>query len=155
MNNLVFLDIDGVLNTIGSGDFDSDCVDNLNVLTAATSADIVVSSSWRTFHDFEDLCRVLKDAGVEAKVIDVTPYSKCVMCCRGNEIQRWLDLSVDRSVVGWEAPKNYVILDDCADMLLEHAEHFVRCNPTLGLTDVDARKAIDILRRFSCQTEQK
>lgn len=138
MRPIVFLDIDGVLNIVGSNDFNRECVENLNMLIAATDAEIVVSSSWRVFHDFEDLCGVLAGAGVEAPIKDVTCVSNCHLCCRGNEIQDWIhDGKID----------NYVIIDDSNDMLYTQKDNYVQINPYVGLTANDVRRCIEIINR--------
>lgn len=42
---------------------------------------------------------------------------------------------------------NYVILDDDSDMLLEQAEHFVKTDTLLGLSEDDVERAIKILNQ--------
>jgi hypothetical protein len=56
-------------------------------------------------------------------------------------------------IVGWLSYKeigvdfNYVILDDDSDMLLEQAEHFVKTDTLLGLSEDDVERAIKILNQ--------
>lgn len=85
-------------------------------------------------------------------VIDITPRfhfkykDEYVTIHRGEEIQhiiykyRWKyeELGVDRLT-------NYLILDDDTDMLLWHAEHFVKTDTYEGITEDDVKKSIDIL----------
>jgi len=141
MKPIVFLDVDGVLNTVGSNDFNRECIENLNILMAATNAEIVVSSSWRIFHDLEDLSALLAGAGVEAPIKDVTVVSNCHMCVRGCEIQDWIH---DGHVT------NYVIIDDSTDMLWTQRNNFVQIDPHVGLTAKDVRLCIEILNRDKC-----
>lgn len=39
----------------------------------------------------------------------------------------------------------YIILDDDSDMLLEHADHFIRCDSMEGLSPEQANRAIEML----------
>jgi len=57
--NIVFLDIDGVLNQNGSMDFppalDTAKVGNLNLILENTNANIVISSTWRFMFSQEEI----------------------------------------------------------------------------------------------------
>lgn len=114
--NLIFLDIDGVLNNLGSvcafgnpsKHFDPVSVALIDKLCREGDAKIVVSSSWRN-GDIQRLCESLWDcnAGCLAKrVIGETPDLNCE---RGKEVQAWLERN--------ERPPRYVIIDDDSDML--------------------------------------
>ncbi len=63
-------------------------------------------------------------------------------------------MKIDTSVNGknWnhkeiEVDFNYVILDDDSDMLLEQAEHFVKTDTYLSLSEDDIERAINILNQ--------
>lgn len=147
---IVFLDIDGVLNSaefhrerhrrLGRlGHFDPAAVERLNRLTDNTGAVLVISSSWRQYG--EDYCReLLRQVGVKAKVIGVTPIlddGSTIMRSvpRGQEIQAWLD----------EHPTEaYVILDD-EDGMDGLRHHFVHTRHEVGLTDGDVERAMWIV----------
>ncbi len=95
---VIFLDIDGVLNThesattlretfvergdsiVGFNKFDKRCVERLNRITDATGAKIVISSSWRhmcVINKTTDLLfQHLKNEGVTGDIIDCTPIDK-------------------------------------------------------------------------------
>ena len=108
--NIVFLDIDGVLNNLGSvvacgipsKHFDPVSVRLVAKLCENADAKIVVSSSWRN-GDLQDLAC----AGISSRIIDETPH---LLDIRGREIQAWLDEHEDKVT-------NYVILDDDSDMI--------------------------------------
>ena len=59
MNKVIFLDIDGVLNSgiaqsiYHESSTKSECVDVLNEITDSTKADIVIISSWKDAHSFD------------------------------------------------------------------------------------------------------
>lgn len=48
---IIFLDIDGVLNYMGSSVLDNTCVENLRYLVSETGAKIVLISTWKQFLD--------------------------------------------------------------------------------------------------------
>lgn len=114
--NYVFLDIDGVLNNLGTvAAFGGSCdhFDPVSIALIARlcqngSACIVISSSWRygdTNELRERLSRLAGPALVKY-IVDETPVNGE---SRGHEIQQWLgeNLQTDR----------YVIIDDDDDML--------------------------------------
>jgi len=91
---VVFLDIDGVLNTattlplrenliklggivVGFNQLDKNAIAQLNRVTDTTGAKIVISSSWRigcsTPEKFKVLCEYLKQQGVAGEIISRTP----------------------------------------------------------------------------------
>ena len=163
---VIFLDIDGVLNTkdwhcrmtkdtprdeFGYA-FDPVAVANLAHIIEETSADIVISSSWKEMGLYV-MQSMWKDRQLPGKVIDITPdYMSDEMLLnadlndidldcidiRGYEIKGWLTLH------GADV-NNYVIIDDMDDILPEQESYFVQTDPEVGLTKQDAMKCIAIL----------
>lgn len=149
---ILFLDFDGVLNTTryrrehpipkGISFFeravyriDPIAVARVNKILDATGAKVVVSSTWRMGLRTEQLSKLLVAGGlVEGKVIGKTPSLPGDH--RGSEILRWLDGNPD-----WQ---RYVVLDDDAFDMDGVRDHFLHVNPIHGLTDEDARKAIEM-----------
>lgn len=141
---VIFLDIDGVLNTsrstttkkavivnmgdhtVGFNRFEPGCVERLNEITDATGAKFVISSTWRIGcklnGTLELLYKHLKNEGVTGEVIDVTPLDK--ECGYINE----LFPSGSHGVRGLEIQKwlndnhgkysieKFIMLDDSSDM---------------------------------------
>lgn len=72
---------------------------------------------------------------------------------RGVEIKQWIDTHIhSENGKNWNYKEigsdfNYVILDDDSDMLLEQAEHFVKTDTLLGLSEDDVERAIKILNQ--------
>ena len=161
---VIFLDIDGVLNTevfitaiheLFKGKnphqkmmdkfghkFDPLALRFLNYIIEKTGAKIVISSSWR-LSGLKRMQEMWKARNLCGEVIDITP---CLMSKsklpfderfeRGTEIKMWLD----------ENPvESYVIIDDDNDMLPEQQDNFVMTNQFYGITLQDAEKAIKIL----------
>lgn len=167
MKKYIFLDMDGVLATPASLDYSATwgitpcCSDFLGHILHETGADIVISSSWR-LHTLEDTIKYFKDNQFEhwEKIVGHTIRAYHYLekglkihlsIPRGVEIKQWLDTHVhsnngkdfNRKKVGKDF--NYVILDDDSDMLLEQANHFVKCDSYIGLTEELSEKAIKIL----------
>lgn len=131
---VIFLDIDGVLNTSHGSDDDvftelgvlnKTLVARLNKLIADTNAKVVISSSWRILSTQEEITNALESVGFEGEIISMTPNSSHRF--RGLEILEWKRGRTD--------VENYIILDDDSDMLLWQTNHFYNTDCEFGLTD--------------------
>ncbi len=165
MKKIVFLDIDGVLNTRDWHSrmtkdtprdefgwvFDPVAVENLAHIINETGANIVVSSSWK-YLGMTKLKEMWDIRNLPGDLLDITPNTISdeillnanldeieLGVCRGNEIKEWL--SKHKGEVS-----NYVIIDDFDDLLPEQMCHAVITNTLIGITESDAEKAIKILR---------
>lgn len=150
---LIFLDIDGVLNTNGNwgrdefaANFCPEAINALRHIISETGAVIIISSSWKAsgLGWFTKLWRFRKYPGT---VLGITPYVKVndslsfkQRAERGHEIKQFLD---DYFSIG--ELDSYVIIDDDDDMLPEQESFFVQTDGQIGLTNDDAVKAIYIL----------
>jgi hypothetical protein len=146
---LIFLDIDGVLNSRatfqenfelfghGNGSCDLDMIDTryvrrLNTLIRETDAKVVISSSWRITSTLDEIRGFLSAKGFVGEIIGETPVlpnlntEKPDYGRRGREISEYL-----KSINGLGS---YVILDDSCDMG-EHMPYLVRTNMETGLLD--------------------
>ena len=149
-NKIIFLDVDGVLNSAkfdrwlqdhhmkqyyGYELLDQDAILNLQDIVFVTGADIVLSSSWRLSNSCcERLSQQLLPYGL--RFIDKT------VCLRqedrGEEIKEWLSRHPEVD--------NFVILDDDFDMIgLE--DHFIKTTFAKGLLPEHVAKAIEILSK--------
>ena len=154
MTKLVFLDIDGVLDTYKSRyQIDPEQMAHLGTLLEKTGASIVISSSWRA-QDVPSTVEFMTDPDnpnvgghpfpFTDKIVGVTPILFSVIdgdidlpATRGEEIAAYL--------------KVHVILDDCDEMLRDQWPHLVLVNDEVGLTEADVEKAVGILN----QTQDK
>ena len=168
MRKILFLDIDGVINTDRQCErcyekgivpderfgypFDPEAVACLARIIDETGADIVISSSWK-FWGLPDMTNMWKDRNMPGKIVDVTPNTMSdemllnadltnmdMMAFKGSEIKGWL--TKHRKSV-----ERYAIIDDVDDMLPEQQDCFVQINPITGISEKDAEKVIEILNR--------
>ena len=168
MNKIIFLDIDGVLNTEHyqgllqyqgkpwqdeyGAFFDPKAVKQLKRIIDATDADIVVESSWK-YLGLDAMKELWKVRNLPGRIIDITPsttsdeyllnvdlddFSNKMHHCKGLEISSWL------SEKGLSNTR-YVIIDDEYVILDSQLPHFILTNPYEGITEEQANKAISIL----------
>ena len=165
MNKILFLDIDGVLNTDRHHDycvergiapvdgfgyaFDPEAVANLARIVDQTGADIVLSSSWKCW-GLSAMQNMWANRGLPGKVVDVTPndasdemllsvdLDMMLPAVKGSEIKEWLATNGSQVT-------HYAILDDLPDMLPEQETHFVQTDARVGITEADADSVIAIL----------
>lgn len=163
---IIFLDMDGVLNSndwwerrtqhgderdLFENNIDPQAVARLNCIIAATGAKVVISSTWRKYHDERAMQRMLNDCGFIGEVIDRTvdlwanpelwpdPRRFGREFERGHEIRHWLVENTMKLGV-----KSYVVLDDSSDMAtVEH--RFVQTDHAIGLSQENVAEAIDLL----------
>ncbi len=137
--NIIFLDVDGVLNSIrGLKDtyavtrrpysgydypFDIRCMYNLKHLVEETNSYLVITSTWR-MHEIGKsvLLNELKKYGLDSRVIG---YTDILHRSRGEEIKDYLS-KLDVNV-------NYIILDDDNDFE-ELEEYLIQTSFETGLT---------------------
>lgn len=166
---IIFLDMDGVMNNdsafiranlgiyppnnISAMTVSHMCVSRLKRICDTTNADIVISSSWRSrviddltfsnIHGNLSVLHALEWAEFDCKklIIGNTPHMDNAI--RGTEINCWLANRSDRYI------KNitpYIILDDDSDFTkIQKANHFVKTNPRIGLSENDTNKAIELI----------
>lgn len=137
---LVFLDIDGVLNSSKwwqerqhvswtDEQIDPRAVAILNLIALSDITRIVVSSTWRMM-GLQNVRNVLERVGVQARVIGVTPdlWRTEGDYRRGKEISKWLEEN-DRDRFG-----AYIVIDDDFDAGIGHAPRFIKTDVCVGLT---------------------
>ena len=162
MNNVIFLDVDGVLNSkfwdsdhqreISEGKYvDPEAVKLLGTLVKRTDAKIILHSGWRFWFDevmnpkrpeAEFFANAMREEGIQ--ISGVTPdltteeirKAKKFSLVKADEILQWLK----------ENPAdNWVVLDDLELHNEDIEKHQVQTNAEVGLTTKDVEKAIVIL----------
>jgi hypothetical protein len=142
VNNIkvIFLDIDGVLNNQAS------LAEGIHLLpekcllvkriVEETDAKIVISSTWRIGEDIKHLRNILWRSGIpRSAIIDKTPIIDDGI--RGSEIEEWL--KNNNHVIG------YIIIDDDSDFFDYQKKFFINTHFTIGITNKDVRKSIELL----------
>lgn len=147
MTRVLFLDIDGVLNTHsawrkgfnGHRDCDPDAMRRLNALCVRTGCRVVVSSTWRIgFYRGKDGCRAhLRRLGFRGRFHRDWRTGHDPSRVRGTEIAAWL--AAHPGVAG------YAIVDDDSDMLPEQMPRFVQTGYELGLEDTHVERLAALL----------
>lgn len=174
MNNVIFLDFDGVLNAFyypkqlaDHGQvwrdrfgvlFAPECIAQLGRIIEATDAGIIISSSWKIPFEEKTDEMVLDNL---KKMWETRQYPGQIDGAIPNlTFQEILDMHCDGDFIchkGFEIEQwlrqhpeyaSYAILDDEEIVLPRHESHFVRTNRMVGLQKKDADLAIEIL--LSC-----
>ena len=149
--NIIFLDIDGVLNSIDSmaafhalGKHEQEVtldivsIGLLKKLCETTGAQIVISSTWRIGRIIPDFVAIFNHYGwVDAPVISFTGRGG-TGTVRGDEIQDWIETN---------CVSNYVILDDDSDMLDSQLGNFVHVS---GVNGFRIKHLCHALHIFGC-----
>jgi hypothetical protein len=145
--NIIFLDIDGVLNceefykarlkmehqnAYPLNQICQERVGWLNELCASIGAKVVISSTWRS-DGLEVMQNLFNQLGGTFEVIDITPHLGRYTV-RGNEILAWIENNY--ALLGKHRHEfhTYAIIDDDSDMLLWQRDHFFQTDTYSGLT---------------------
>jgi len=141
---VIFLDIDGVLNSRSSAKalggyphklsqmskFDKVALGLIRKLVKQTGAKVVISSTWRSTFTTEEFSKAFKVPVIGKTVNSAHGH-------RGEEIAEYLSANPEVT--------DYVIIDDDIDMLEEQFKNFVRTNYLVGFTLFNYVKACRIL----------
>ena len=140
---VIFLDVDGVLNSAQDGYSIRLRTDShlklLQRIIKETGAKIVLSSSWRIGFTpaSRNLLARFKEYGLE--LMDCTP--ELPGSCRGDEIRQWLTDKVYNYDI-----ENFVILDDEANMAEFTDKNLVQTDTNIGLQKQNAIECIRTLK---------
>lgn len=172
MNNVIFLDFDGVLNAFyypkllaDHGQvwrdrfgvlFAPECIAQLGRIIKATDAQIIISSSWKIPFEGETDEMVLNSL---KEMWETRQYPGRIKGAIPNlTFQEILDMHCDGDFIchkGFEIEQwlrrhhectSYVIIDDEEIALPKHTSHFIRTDKMVGLQKKDADLAIEILQ---------
>ena len=166
--NILFLDVDGVLNSersfVAGGDrvkqygidnpndpyflkitkctIDPVAVDLVNRVCKMCDAKIVVSSTHRKhFADNDNKLFAMKEyfSNLGINREYVIGWTENLSTPRGIEIQDWLERHPETN--------RYVILDDSSDMMEHQMEFFVRCDGDIGVSSSNFRQMLSLFGR--------
>lgn len=154
---VIFLDIDGVLNSHRSAiaycsvlmrKLDPVAVSMLYRIVKYAPADLVISSTWRMDRDYlplvwgclreagfpwdGDKCPIIGKTTTEHKGITDDDEYPGINTGRGDQIKQWLDENPEYD--------DYIILDDDSDMRPDQLDRFINIDGKVGLGYNDFRK---------------
>ena len=141
---VVFLDVDGVLHPLSADSFfHAPCMAAMRAIVGQSGAAIVLSSSWQA----HPACRAQVDVALRAN--GLPPCADCTRSHggrtasgargRADEIREWVAAHRERCAGGW------VALDDLDLSPHLPADAFVHTEAEAGLTEADARRAVELL----------
>lgn len=161
MVNIIFLDIDGVINSGVNEEMHrkqgksvssyhitlpQNQLKNLKeIMDMVPNTRIVLSSSWRMGGwngiEIQNLTKQLDQYGM--RIFDFTP--NCNNGVRGLDISTYLK-NFER-MYGYNPP--YIIIDDeIKDIVPYHRGHIIRCDRYTGLTENEVNISISLLKKF-------
>jgi hypothetical protein len=149
---IIFLDIDGVINTSSSGSpgtgpkpkLNKSVIDALNlIIEDLPEARFVLSSRWRVDYGYSETVKYLKSSGFNGIFVGQTPNfdkpsTESLKPRRRYEIQKYLD---DNNITG-----EFVIIDDNAD-LGRLSSRQIRTRWSSGFTAGRVKDVLRILQR--------
>lgn len=147
---ILFLDIDGVLNSVRSAvalhgypyrercheKFDEVALGLIRQICDKTRAKICLSSTWRLHLNEEGLLKLSE--AIDLPIVSKTP--RFIGKQRGYEIENWLNEFKNISDI-----TKYAIVDDDRDMLKEQLPFFVKTSNRNGLLYEDYEKLLELL----------
>lgn len=150
---VIFLDIDGVLNggnflySKERPDIHPHLAAKLERIVQATSAKIIISSSWRHSLSLVEWNELLTRRGVTTgEVIGTTPkYWELAVNTDG---EKQYESAREDEILEWLAAnpvENFLVLDDVPMTQLK--DNAVETSITTGLTELDVTRAIEILSK--------
>lgn len=137
IGNVIFLDIDGVLNNMRCMKFgehmDIECARHLRRIVNHANCDVVISSTWRIGNSTHNLREIFYPWGLHRVIGRTCTNLPGTSDLRGDEIKAWIDTF---------GCKNYLILDDDNDMLPSQKDNFINTIADVGLTEEQSTYAI-------------
>lgn len=169
----LFLDLDGVLNTMDYSDrlienglsdtdedgaiFDPNAIEQLRAIIEGAHPKIILSSTWR-FKGKDWIKQLWQKRNLPGEIYGLTPALEnvCFKNMEGGHNSfsvypygtRGLEINewFRKNVKGKHQPYCYAIIDDEDDFLSIQSDYLVLTDPRRGITEKDAYKAIRILK---------
>jgi hypothetical protein len=133
--NIIFTDIDGVLNTVNRNDWNKNSIDLYNKLCKEFDLKAVISSTWRLNHTKSQLQNIFNEKGVEVEIIDFTDSFPDEG--RGREIEDWIFNN---------SHSKFIIIDDSVrDIIAWGLPNVVRCRGWIGFSQEEYELARELL----------
>ncbi len=132
---IIFLDIDGVLNTNWTKKWNKKCILELNRLVESINIQYVITSSWRIIHSIDELSEIFNRQGINGVIIG---YTDVLVEDRGLEIITYINFN---------NITDYIVIDDKISDIIGYIERskIYHCDSSKGIT----KKMIDdILKEY-------
>lgn len=121
--NIIFTDIDGVLNPSYSKSWSKNGIAIYNRICNDFNLIPVISSTWRRNHTLEQLQSIFYEQGINQNILDVTPDLEDY---RGIEIDQWLREN------SWN---KFVVIDDDTKQITPYVSNVVKVRGWIGLEE--------------------
>jgi hypothetical protein len=132
--NIVFTDIDGVLNPNWRKKWCKKSIKYYNDLCKEFNLRPVITSTWRLNYTIVELQAIFDEQGVLANILDYTPFID--QADRGLEIKAWLDKNnCDK----------FIIFDDIVNNITPHIGNVIKCNTFIGISKSEYKEAVNYL----------
>ena len=131
--NVIFTDIDGVLNPHWKSKWSKNAISIYNRLCYEFNLLPVITSTWRLNHSKEELQRIFTEQGISSTIYDYTIHLE--QQDRGLEIENWLSNNKFDF---------YVVIDDRVSNIEPYVNNVVKCNSWEGLTINEYNKIKEI-----------
>lgn len=131
--NIIFTDIDGVLNPHWKSKWSKNAIDIYNRLCNEFSLLPVITSTWRLNHSKEELQSIFTEQGINTIIYDYTIHLE--QQDRGLEIENWLSNNKFDF---------YVVIDDRVSNIEPYVNNVIKCNSWEGLTINEYNKIKEI-----------
>ena len=135
--NVIFTDIDGVLNNKSGSQWNKISIDFYNLLCQEFNLKPVITSTWRNNHTQKELQEIFTLQGVTTPIYDYAPILRGEG--RGVEIEQWLFNNQFNK---------FVILDDHThDIEIIGLPNIIKCRSWIGFSKEEYDKARKILSK--------
>ena len=135
--NVIFTDIDGVLNFVHKNEWNRTAIEIYNRICLQFDLKAVISSTLRTNHSIYNLQSIFDYHGIEVDIIDYTPILKSQP--RGVEIETW---------IREHNPDRWVVLDDNTTDILPFVTNVVKCRGWIGLSEEEYEEVKQIFEKY-------
>ena len=133
--NIVFTDIDGVLNTVNRSEWNQESIKLYDDLCEEYNLKCVLTSTWRVNRTIQEMRNVFNQQGVKTKIVDFTPIIP--FSGRGEEIEEWLKNN------SWN---KFIIIDDnIRDIESFGLPNIIKCRGWVGFSNEEYNLAKKIL----------
>lgn len=132
--NVIFTDIDGVLNPHWKTKWSKKSIDIYNTICKEFDLVPVITSTWRIHHDINTLQNIFNDQGIETPIHDYTPLIEGGD--RGLEIKEWLSKN---------KVNKYLVIDDKVSNIIPYVNNVVQCRSWIGLSMIEYKEIKKIM----------